>query len=61
MQQYPKVLYGRKGWEDLADFIVVSNEDEEKKARANGYAALNEARPTYNDEARQRTTRSSRK
>jgi hypothetical protein len=60
MQEFPKVLYG-KGWDDISDFVVVIDEDEEKKARDSGYAALNEARPTYNRETRQQTTRSSRK
>jgi len=61
MQQYPKVLYGKKGCDDLSDYVIVSDEEEEKTARENGYAPLDEVRQSYNDETRTRANRSSRR
>lgn len=42
MNEYPKMLYGPKGWEDLSDMVTVLDADEEYKARADGYRMLNE-------------------
>lgn len=39
--EYPKFL-ARKGWEDLADSVVVHDAGEEAAARQNGYRMLNE-------------------
>ena len=38
--EYPKALYGAKGWNDLDDMVTVRDADEEKAARANGYTPL---------------------
>jgi hypothetical protein len=38
--EYPKMLYGPKGWADLNDCQMVQDADEEKRARKKGYADL---------------------
>ncbi|MBN9497856.1 MAG: hypothetical protein J0H39_13955 [Alphaproteobacteria bacterium] len=40
--EYPKALYGAKGWDDLEDRRRVHNEAEESAARAEGYRTLGE-------------------
>jgi hypothetical protein len=42
--EYPKALYGPKGWDDLADCWRVHNAEEEADARADGYKTLAEPR-----------------
>ena len=39
--EYPKQLY-RQGWDDLSDYVVVENDDEEDAARAEGFKMLSE-------------------
>ncbi|MDE2439564.1 MAG: hypothetical protein KGP14_00965 [Betaproteobacteria bacterium] len=38
--EYPKMLYGPKGWDDLSDSRLVADADEEEKARSEGYDDL---------------------
>lgn len=38
--EYPKMLYGPKGWGDLNDCQMVQDAAEEKAARKKGYADL---------------------
>ena len=46
MNEYPKMLFGPEGWGNLDDNILVSNEDEESVARADGYAPLGAVQET---------------
>jgi hypothetical protein len=45
MNEYPKALF-MCGWDDLTQCIVVSSEDEELSARANGYRGIDEPAPS---------------
>lgn len=40
MNEYPKMLYGPKGWSDLNDCQMVQDATEEKAARKKGYTDL---------------------
>ena len=40
MNEYPKMLYSKKGWGDLNDCQMVQDATEEKAARKKGYADL---------------------
>lgn len=40
--EYPKMLYGSAGWDDLGDCRIVVDPDEEKSARSDGYKPLEE-------------------
>ena len=40
MQEYPKMLYGPRGWGDLDDCRLVLDAAEEKAAKKKGYADL---------------------
>ncbi len=40
--EYPKALYGPKGWGDLNDCVTVKDAEGEKIARAGGYGDLGE-------------------
>lgn len=40
MNEYPKMLYGKNGWNDLNDCRMVQDADEEKVARKKGYTDL---------------------
>lgn len=54
--EYPKILYGAGGWDDLSDHRIVMNAVEEDAARSDGYAELSpviEAGETDDTEAAQ--------
>lgn len=40
MNEYPKMLYSQKGWDDLNDCKMVFSVAEEETARADGYSEL---------------------
>jgi len=41
--EYPKMLYGPKGWDELTDCRLVAGADEEEAARTAGYGDLGSA------------------
>lgn len=51
--EYPKMLFGKNGWDDLADCQLVADAEQEKAARKAGYAEL----PSLDAPAAKRSTK----
>jgi hypothetical protein len=61
MQEYPKVLFRQKTWDDYSDFVIIYDTEEEKTYVGSGYISLNEKKMGDNDGPGKRETRGSRK
>jgi hypothetical protein len=57
MQEYPKVLFRQKMWDDYSDFVIIYDTEEEKTYVGSGYISLNEPKMDDNGRAKKRATR----
>jgi hypothetical protein len=61
MQEYPKVLFRQKTWDDYSDFVIIYDTEEEKTYVGNGYISLNDQKMGDNGGAKKLVARGSRK
>jgi hypothetical protein len=61
IQEYPKVLFRQKTWDDYSDFVIIYDTEEEKTYVGSGYISLNERKIGDNDGVTKRPARGSRK
>jgi hypothetical protein len=61
IQEYPKVLFRQKTWDDYSDFVIIYDTEEEKTYVGSGYISLNDQKIGDNDGTKKRATRGRRK
>jgi hypothetical protein len=60
IQEYPKVLFRQKTWDDYSDFVIIYDTEEEKTYVGSGYISLNERKMGDNAGATRRAARGNR-